>query len=171
MPHLAIPCLLLFLLLSFLCQAGYVNGNPPGSRLEIRSKKNLLGGVDFYRRRLFRRTKSCGFPVLLHSTGNTDYIRDDHPSTPRQSRQPDSLPWEPTRPQDKAYFWERMEAPPPPLRPRCNFIQDSSVPFLSAWNCPFQVMKSCQATKILSPQGQIILPRGSPSRSLGTSYG
>ena len=42
-----------------------------------------------------------------------------------------------------------------------SFIQDSSVPFLSAWNCPFQVMKSCQATKILSPQEQISLPRGS----------
>ena len=62
------------------------------------------------------------FPVLLHSTGNTDYIRDDHPPTPRPSRQPDSLPWEPTRPQDKAFFWERIEAPLPPLRPRCNFI-------------------------------------------------
>ena len=49
--------------------------------------------------------RGTDFPVLLHSTGNTDYIRDDHPPTPRPSRHPDSLPWEPTRPQDKAYFW------------------------------------------------------------------
>ena len=37
----------------------------------------------------------------------------------------------------------------------------SSVPFLSACSCPFRVMKFCQATKILSPQGQINLPLGS----------
>ena len=41
-----------------------------------------------------------------------------------------------------------------------SFIQDSSVPFLSAWNCPFQVLKSCQATKILSPRAQTSSPRG-----------
>ena len=62
------------------------------------------------------------FLVLLHSTGNTDYIRYDHPPTPRPSRQPDFRPWEPTRPHDKAYFQDRNEAPLPPLRPRCNFI-------------------------------------------------
>ena len=62
------------------------------------------------------------FPVVLYSTGNTDYIRDDHPPTPRPSRQPDSLPWKPTRPQGKAHFWERIEAPLPPLQPRCNFV-------------------------------------------------
>ena len=39
MPHWTSPCLLLPLLLSFLCQAGYVNGNPSGSRLGNRSKK------------------------------------------------------------------------------------------------------------------------------------
>ena len=41
---------------------------------------------------------------------------------PRPSKQPDTLPWEPTRPQDKPHFWERTEAPSPPLRPRCNLI-------------------------------------------------
>ena len=50
------------------------------------------------------------FLVLIHSTGNTDYTRDVHPPTPRPARQPDSLPWESTRPQDKAYFLERIEA-------------------------------------------------------------
>ena len=39
------------------------------------------------------------FLVLLHSTGNTDYERDDI-----------------------AYFWEGLEAPLPSLRTRCNFI-------------------------------------------------
>ena len=56
---------------------------------------------------------------MLHSTDHTDYIRDDHLPTPRPSREPDSLPWDPTRPQDKAFFfWERIEAPLPPSRPR-----------------------------------------------------
>ena len=32
---------------------------------------------------------------------------------------------------------------------------------LNAWNCPFQMMKSCQVTKILSPQEQINLLHGS----------
>ena len=42
----------------------------------------------------------------------------------RISKQVDSLPWEPTRPQDKTYVCERIEAPLPPLRPwpKCNFI-------------------------------------------------
>ena len=62
------------------------------------------------------------FPLIIQSTGNTDYICDDDPPTPRPSRQPDFLPWEPTRPQDKAYFWKRNAAPLPPLQPRCNFI-------------------------------------------------
>ena len=50
------------------------------------------------------------FPVL-QSTDHADCI----PETPRPSRQFDSLPWEPTRPQDKAFFWERIEAPLPPF--------------------------------------------------------
>ena len=40
-----------------------------------------------------------------------------------------------------------------------SFIHDNSVPFLNAWNCLFPMMKSCAATKILSPQDQIITPR------------
>ena len=79
------------------------------------------------------------FPVL-HSIGQTDCIRDDHPPTPRPSRQFDSLPWEPTRPQDNAYFWERIEAPLPPLRPRpkCNFIHPRQLrPFPERLELPF----------------------------------
>ena len=55
------PRLLLPLLLNFLCQAGYVNGNPSGSLLENRSE-NLLGGVDFYGWRLCQWAKSYEFP-------------------------------------------------------------------------------------------------------------
>ena len=57
---------------------------------------------------------------VLHSTDHSDCI----PELPRILKQLDSLPWEPTRPQDKAYFWERIEAPLRPLWPRlkCNFI-------------------------------------------------
>ena len=77
------------------------------------------------------------FPVIVHSTGNTDYIRDDHPPTPKPSRPPDSLPWEP-RPHDKAYFWKRIEAPLPPSRPRCNFIHPRQLsPFPERLELPF----------------------------------
>ena len=75
------------------------------------------------------------FPVL-HSTDHSDCI----PETPRISKQFDSLPCEPTRPQDKAYFWERIEAPLPPLRPRaqCNFIHPRQLsPFLERLELPF----------------------------------
>ena len=76
--------------------------------------------------------------LLLHSIGHTDCIRDDHPPTPRPSRQPDSLPCDPTRPQDKAYFWERNEAPLPPLRPKCNFIHLRQLsPFPERLELPF----------------------------------
>ena len=75
------------------------------------------------------------FPVL-HSTDHSDCI----PETPRISKQFDSLPWEPTRPQDQAYVWERIEAPLPPLRPRpeCNFIHPRQLsPFPERLELPF----------------------------------
>ena len=73
---------------------------------------------------------------MLHSTDHSDCI----PETPRISKQFDSLPWEPTRPQDKAYFWERIEAPLPPLRPQPNatsFIQGQLSPFPERLELPF----------------------------------
>ena len=80
----------------------------------------------------------ANFPVLLHGTDNTDYIRDDHPPTPRPSRQPVSLSWEPTRHQDKAFFWERIVSPLPPLRPRCTFIHPRQLsPFPERLELPF----------------------------------
>ena len=104
MPHWTSPCLLLPLLLSFLCQAGYVNGNPSGSRLENRSKKPSWRSGVFIGDDSSDEPRVTDFLVLIHSTGNTDYMRDDHPPTPKPSRQPDSLSWEPTRPQYEAYF-------------------------------------------------------------------
>ena len=64
------------------------------------------------------------------------------PETPRVSKHSTSSPWEPAKPHDKACFWERIEAPLPPLRPRpkCDFnIHVRSVPFLSVWYCRFQL--------------------------------
>ena len=57
---------------------------------------------------------------MLHITDHSEYI----PVTPRTSKHSTSLPWETAKPQGKACFWERIEAPLPPLRPRpkCNFI-------------------------------------------------
>ena len=138
MPHSASPCLLLSLLVSFLCQAGYVNGNPSGSRLGNRSKKpTWRSGV----------SPATTLPTikelrisLCSSTAlatQITYVMIT-PPTPRPSRQPDSLPWELATPQDKAYFWERIEAPLPPFRPRCNFIHPRQLsPFLERLESPF----------------------------------
>ena len=65
------------------------------------------------------------------ATSPNQKLRDDAPPAPRPAEQPDALHWEPTWLQGTAYFWERNEAPLPPLRPRCNFIhprQLSSLP-------------------------------------------
>ena len=41
-------------------------------------------------------------------------------------------------PQDKAYFWERNEAPLPPLQPRCNYIHPRKLsPFPERLKLPF----------------------------------
>ena len=74
--------------------------------------------------------------LVLHSTDHADCI----PEIPRPSRQFDSLPWEPSRPQGKAIFWKRTEAPLPPLRPRpkCNFIHPRQFnPFPERLELPF----------------------------------
>ena len=73
---------------------------------------------------------------MLHSIDHSDCI----PETPRISKQFGSLPWEPTRPQVKAHFWERIEAPLPPLwrRPTCNFIHPRQLsPFPERLELPF----------------------------------
>ena len=126
----------LFLLSSY---AKLVNGNPSGSQSGNRSKKAFLEEWVFVGGDASDEQNVMDFPVL-HSTDHTDCIRDDHPPTPRPLKQPDSLLWEPTRPQDKAYFWERIEAPLPPLRPqpKCNFIHPRQLsPFPERLELPF----------------------------------
>ena len=105
-----------FLLSEFLCQALYVNGKPSGSRESF--KKAFVEEWVFISGDSSDRQNVMDFPVL-HSTDHSDCTLE----TPRISKQFDSLPWEPTRPQDKGYCWERIVAPLPPLRPRlkCNF--------------------------------------------------
>ena len=74
---------------------------------------------------------------VLHNTDHSDCT----PVTPRISKQFDSPPWEPTKPQDKASFGERIEAPLPPLQPRgaeCNFIHPRQFsPFPERLELPF----------------------------------
>ena len=136
--HLTSLLLLLLVWLNFLCQVGSVNGNTSGSLLENRSKKAYLEEWIFTGDDSSDEQRVTDFPVLLHSTGNKGYTRDDHPPTPRPSRQPDSLPWEPMRPQDKAYFWERIETPLPLLRPSCNFNYPRQLsPFPERLKLPF----------------------------------
>ena len=116
-------------------------------------QKGLLGGVDLRRWRLVRRTKTLR--ISLCPTELTTLFTDvmiilpDHRDSP-------------------ILFLGNLRGLK--IRPTfgneygpdaTSFIQDNSVPFLNAWNCQFQMMKSCAATKILSPQEQINLLRGS----------
>ena len=74
--------------------------------------------------------------LVLQSTDHADCV----PETPRISKQFDSLPWEPTRPQDEASFCERIEAPLPQLRsrPECNFTHPRQLsPFPERLVLPF----------------------------------
>ena len=62
------------------------------------------------------------------------------PETPRVSMLASSLLWEPAKPHDEVCFWERIEAPLPPLRPRpkCYFIHPRQLsPFLERLVLPF----------------------------------
>ena len=66
-------------------------------------------------------------PTMVQGAGYKDYTTkqkqpEEAPSAPRPAGQPDALTWELLGPQGTASFWERTEAPLPPLRPRCNFI-------------------------------------------------
>ena len=73
---------------------------------------------------------------MLHNTDHSEYI----PVTPRTSKHSTSLPWETAKHQDEACFWERIEAPLPPLRPRpqCDFIHPRQLsPFPERLVLPF----------------------------------
>ena len=97
--------------------------------------------------------------TVLHSTDHSDYIR----VTPRTSKHPTSLPWETANPKIKRVFGSELRH----HYLRCShgqnatsFIHVNSVPFLSIWNCRFQMMKSCSVTKNLTPQEMIFLLHG-----------
>ena len=84
---------------------------------------------------------------VLHSTDHSDCI----PVTPRVSKQFASLPWETPRSlKIRLIFWERIEAPLPPLRPRpkCNFIHPRQLsPFAERLELPFsndEILSSCE---------------------------
>ena len=85
----------------------------------------------------------ANFPALVQGPGNKGYIsksklREDAPPALGPAEQPDALPWEPIGPQGTASFWERTEAPLPPLRPRCNFIHPRQLsPFPERLKLPF----------------------------------
>ena len=138
--RLASILLLLLLCLNFLCQVGSANGNPSGSLLGNRSRKPIwiFTGDDSSDEQGF-----SNFPSLVQSSGNKGYIsktklRDDAPPALGPAGQPDALHWEPIGPQGTASFWERSEAPLPPLRPRCNFIHTRQLsPFPERLKLPF----------------------------------
>ena len=67
-----IPLLVLPLLLRVLCQVGYVNGNPSGSRSEIRSKKLFVEELALTSGQPSGQN-TIDVPVL-HSTDHSDYI-------------------------------------------------------------------------------------------------
>ena len=127
-------------------------------------QKGLLGGVDLRRWRLVRRTKTLR--ISLCPTELTTLITDvmiilqhpDHRDSPilflGNLR---GLKIRPTFGNELRHHCLHYGHGPDAT----SFIQDNSVPFLNAWNCQFQMMKSCTATKILSPQEQINLLRGS----------
>ena len=156
MLHWTSPCLLLPLLLSFLCQSGYV----------------LLGGVGCHSRRLFRwfkelRISLCSYTALATLITCVMVILQ-HPCVMVILQHPnhrDSLilfPGNLPGPSIRHTFWERIEAPLPPLRPRCNFIHPRQLsPFPERLELPCRSMQSCQAKRILSPQEQITLLCGS----------
>ena len=118
------------------------------------------------------------YPFLFHvdvAGARSPVHFADHPPTPRPSRQPDSLPWEPTRPQDKAYFGERIGAPLLPLRPRCNFIHPRQLsPFRERLGLPFSNDEILSGFEDIVSSGTdqfYCIGQDGPSRGLGTSYG
>ena len=78
------------------------------------------------------------------------------PETPRVSKLAPSSPWEPAKPQDKACFWERIEAPLPPLRPRpkCDFIHPQQLsPFPERLELPFSCDPILSGSEELASSG------------------
>ena len=78
------------------------------------------------------------------------------------------IPWAHTRRRDKANLWERLEAPLPLSRPRCNFIyprQPGAFP-QHLELLLFQVMKSFQATKMVPSRTSTFRVKMDPDKVL-----
>ena len=129
-PHLTSPRLLLPLLLSVLYQAGYVNGSPSGSWLGNRSKKAYLEEWIFTGDDSSDEQGFSKLPVLLQSTGTKGSYVMIILQHPDHRDSPILFPVNLVGPKVRLTFWERIEAPLPPLRPRCNFIHPRQL-------CPF----------------------------------
>ena len=75
---------------------------------------------------------SANFPALVHclvtkvTSPHQSCMKKTLPAH-RPAGQPDALLWEHIGPQGTASFWERIEAPLLPLRPRCNFIHQKQL--------------------------------------------
>ena len=157
---LSLTCLFV---VGFLCQAGYVNGNPSGSQWVNRSKRNSSRSGFSLATTLPTNEKLrislCYYAALTTLIAYVMIILQHPDHRDSSILFLGSLRGLKIRP----IFGNE-------LRHHCllyghgpnatSFIHDNSVPFLNAWNCLFQMMKSCSATKILSPQEQIILLRG-----------
>ena len=160
-----------FLLCEFLCQAGYFNGNPSGSRSENRPKRPS-----------WRSGSSSAVTLLTDITLWISYCSTAQITVIAFLRHPkfrnNSILFlgNPRGHKIRLIFGNEW-------RYHClhydhglnatSFIYDNSVPFLNVWNCHFQMMKSCPVTKKLSPQDRSLyfVGQDEPSRSLGTAYG
>ena len=103
-----------------------------------RGIKDLFGGVDLRWWRIFRRTKmlriSLCYSTALASLITYVMIILQHPDH-RDS--PILFLGSPRGLKTKAYFWERIEAPMPPSRPRCTFTHPRQLsPFLERLELP-----------------------------------
>ena len=137
----------------------FVNGNPSGSRLEIHSRKLL-----------WKSGSSSVMSILMNRPLLTTLCSRARITVTASLGQPEFqnnmilYPVSLRYPATKLIFGNDW-------RHHClhyghgpnaiSYIHNSSFPFLNAWNCPFQVMQSCQATRILSPRGRITLRRRS----------
>ena len=118
-----------------ICQVGFVIGNPSGSRLEILGRKRSWKNGSSSMMSILMNRPLLDDPVFQ----STDYI-DCIPGATRIPKQCDPGPCETTILRDQPYFWERLEAPLPPLRsrPKCDFIHPQQLrPFPERLELPF----------------------------------
>ena len=136
------------LLLNFQCQVGSVKGNPSGSLLVYRSNKAYLKEWIIPTNKDLRTLATQITYVMMIV---------QHPD---QRGSPILFPVNLLGSRIRPTFGKEM-------RHQCllygpdatSYTPGSFVPFLNARNCPSRVMKFCQATRILSPRGQINLTR------------